>query len=228
VRDLWLCASQESGVQRVVGYRSKVNFAHYKTDAPHTTAMNKKRPKELPCERRGPGNWVAVVLAGAVAAFAVGCESTSHSGKTLRPTPLPPSSAPSAPSVQPKRPAGPAAWTAEANRWLGVKYRKGGTGRTGIDCSGLSAQMYLAVAGVALPRTTQDQSRCGILVSRTDLHPGDLIFFSTSKKQSVDHVGIYLGDTKFVHASPSKGVVVSSLLQDYYVQRYHSARRLRL
>ena len=98
--------------------------------------------------------------------------------------------------------------------------------RSGIDCSGLAAQMYLAVTGIALPRSTQDQSRCGNLVSRTELRPGDLIFFVTLKDKQVDHVGIYLGDTKFVHASPSKGVVVSSLLQDYYVQRYHSARRV--
>jgi cell wall-associated NlpC family hydrolase len=86
--------------------------------------------------------------------------------------------------------------------------------------------MYLAVAGIALPRTTQDQSRCGSPVSRTDLRPGDLIFFITLKQKVVDHVGIYLGDAKFVHASPNKGVVVSSLLQDYYMQRYHSARRI--
>jgi len=120
----------------------------------------------------------------------------------------------------------PGAWKAEADRWVGVKYRKGGMDRSGIDCSGLAAQMYLAVTGIALPRSTQDQSRCGNLVSRTDLRPGDLIFFVTLKDKQVDHVGIYLGDTKFVHASYSKGVVVSSLLQDYYVQRYHSARRV--
>ena len=86
--------------------------------------------------------------------------------------------------------------------------------------------MYLAVKGIALPRSTQDQSRCGNLVFRTDLRPGDLIFFVTLKDKRVDYVGVYLGDAKFVHASPSKGVVVSSLLQDYYVQRYHSARRV--
>jgi cell wall-associated NlpC family hydrolase len=86
--------------------------------------------------------------------------------------------------------------------------------------------MYLAVTGIALPRTAQAQSRCGNLVSRTELRPGDLIFFVTLKDKQVDHVGIYLGEANFVHASPSKGVVVSSLLQDYYVQRYHSARRI--
>ena len=86
--------------------------------------------------------------------------------------------------------------------------------------------MYLSVKGIAIPRTAQDQSRCGNLVSRTDLRPGDLLFFITLKDKQVDHVGIYLGDAKFVHASPSKGVVVSSLLQDYYVPRYHSSRRV--
>jgi cell wall-associated NlpC family hydrolase len=126
----------------------------------------------------------------------------------------------------PRKTISPAAWKAEANRWLGVRYRKGGLDRAGIDCSGLTSQMYLAVAGMVLPRTSQAQSRCGNAVSRTDLRPGDLIFFISLSDRSVDHVGIYLGDTQFVHASPSKGVVVSSLLQDYYTKRYHSARRL--
>ncbi|MCX6928524.1 MAG: NlpC/P60 family protein [Verrucomicrobia bacterium] len=156
-----------------------------------------------------------------------GCQSTprghppthpSTFGGKAQETPLPP--------AQVRKPISPAAWKAEAEHWLGVKYRKGGTDRTGIDCSGLSSRIYLAVAGIALPRTTQDQSRCGSLVSRTDLRPGDLIFFVTLKDKQVDHVGIYLGDTKFVHASVSKGVVISSLLQDYYVQRYHSAKRI--
>ena len=129
-------------------------------------------------------------------------------------------------TLSPRKVISPAAWKAEADRWLGVRYRKGGMDRNGIDCSGLTARMYLAVTGIALPRTAQDQSRCGNLVSRTDLRPGDLIFFVTLKDKQVDHVGISLGDAKFVHASPNKGVVVSSLLQDYYVRRYHSARRV--
>jgi cell wall-associated NlpC family hydrolase len=86
--------------------------------------------------------------------------------------------------------------------------------------------MYLAVAGVALPRTSQDQSLYGKPVSRKDLQPGDLIFFSSLRRHLVDHVGIYLGEARFVHASASKGVVVSSLHQDYYAKRYHSARRI--
>ena len=163
----------------------------------------------------------------AIALLFIGCQSapqanppprTSAPGGKAQVTNLPPS--------QFRKPTSPAVWKAEADRWLGVKYRKGGLDRSGIDCSGLTERMYLAVTGIALPRTAQDQSRCGNLVSRTDLRPGDLIFFVTLKQKVVDHVGIYLGDAKFVHASPNKGVVVSSLLQDYYMQRYHSARRV--
>jgi cell wall-associated NlpC family hydrolase len=98
--------------------------------------------------------------------------------------------------------------------------------RTGIDSSGLTSRMYLEVAGIALPRTSEEQSLFGDSVSRNDLQPGDLIFFNSLGQRIVDHVGIYLGDKQFVHASPSKGVVVSSLLQDYYLKRYHSARRI--
>jgi len=156
-----------------------------------------------------------------------GCQTTSRApapSRTAAPaakkevTPLP--------STPSRRTISPVAWKTEAERWIGVKYRKGGQDRTGIDCSGLTARMYQTVAGVNLPRTTKDQAASGNLVSRTDLRPGDLVFFITLKDRIVDHVGIYLGDTKFVHASASKGVVISSLLQDYYAQRYHSARRL--
>ena len=172
------------------------------------------------------GGSMALTLV-ATALLLIGCQSAPQANPPPRPsahggkaqvTNLPP--------PQFRKPISPAAWKAEADRWLGVKYRKGGLDRTGIDCSGLTTQMYLAVTGIALPRTTQDQSRCGSSVSRTDLRPGDLIFFITLKQKVVDHVGIYLGDAKFVHASPNKGVVVSSLLQDYYMQRYHSARRV--
>ena len=117
-------------------------------------------------------------------------------------------------------------WRAEAERWVGVTYRKGGTDRSGIDCSGLSYRMYLKLAGIALPRTIRDQCRCGNPVSGEDLRPGDLLFFVSLRARSVNHVGVYLGDRRFVHASPSKGVVVSSLRQDYYVKRFHSARRI--
>ena len=154
----------------------------------------------------------------------VGCQSAPQT----HPPPRPVTSGGKAQEtiLPPRKVISPAAWKAEAESWLGVRYRKGGMDRNGINCSGLTARMYLAVTGIALPRTAQDQSKVWELVSRTDLRSGDLIFFVTLQQQVVDHVGIYQGDGKFVHASPSKGVVVSSLLQDYYMQRYHSARRV--
>jgi lipoprotein Spr len=173
---------------------------------------------------------MASILVGTALILLTGCQSAPRVNPPPRPSA---SSAPSAPPQVTVTPTAPppktltaAAWKAEANRWLGVKYRKGGTDRTGIDCSGLTSRMYLAVAGMALPRTSQDQSRYGKPVSRKDLQPGDLVFFSSLGRHLVDHVGIYLGDRQFVHASPSKGVVVSSLLKDYYMKRYHSARRI--
>ena len=179
------------------------------------------------------------LLAGTALALLAGCQSAPRGNPPPYPaTPSTPAapSAPAAPAAPPQvkvtPPAQPpkaltaAAWRAEANRWLGVKYRRGGTDRTGIDCSGLTSRMYLAVAGVALPRTCEEQSRFGKPVSRKDLRAGDLVFFSSLSRHSLEHVGIYLGDARFVHASPSKGVVVSSLLNDYYMKRYHSARRV--
>ena len=109
---------------------------------------------------------------------------------------------------------------------MGAKYRPGGMDRKGIDGPGLATRLYQSVAGVRLPRSLGELARCGQPMSRNDLQPGDLVFFITLQHRELDQVGVYLGDTKFVHVSPSKGVVVSSLLQDYYIQRYHSARRV--
>jgi len=79
---------------------------------------------------------------------------------------------------------------------------------------------------ISPPRTSEDQFRCGKQVTLNDLRPGDLVFFISLRQRIIDHVGLYLGDTQFVHASPSKGVVVSSLRQDYYAARFHSAKRI--
>jgi cell wall-associated NlpC family hydrolase len=127
---------------------------------------------------------------------------------------------------QPRKTLNPLAWKTEADRWIGVKYLKGGSDRGGIDSPALTAQIYRTVAAIELPRSSEAQSRVGTLVPKNDLRPGDLVCFHPRAKPLVDHVGIYLGDTKFVHVSPSKGVVVSSLLQDYYAERFHSARRV--
>lgn len=116
-----------------------------------------------------------------------------------------------------------AQWEAEAERWKGVPHQWGGTTRRGIDCSALVQTLYRDVTGVRLPRTTRAQVRSGARVRKQDLQPGDLVFFHLEKSR---HVGIYLDDGQFVHASSSQGVNVSDLDESYWTERYWTARRI--
>lgn len=109
-------------------------------------------------------------------------------------------------------------------RWRGTRYRLGGQGRNGIDCSGLTQVVYLDLFGKHLPRTTDDQEQVGRPVRRHALAPGDLVFFKTGVLQR--HVGIYVEDGMFLHASRSSGVRLSSLESSYWRNRYWKARRL--
>lgn len=108
--------------------------------------------------------------------------------------------------------------------WRGVGHRMGGLSRKGIDCSGFVYITFKLKFGVRLPRTTEQQSRLGQPVKRSELKAGDLVFFKTSKR--VRHVGIYLEKGKFVHASKSRGVMISRLNNDYWKPRYWKAKRL--
>jgi len=110
---------------------------------------------------------------------------------------------------------------------VGVPYRYGGQSPdTGFDCSGLVYYVFTAVAGVALPRRAQDMSRMGDPVRQHELAPGDLVFFDTLR-EPYSHVGIYLGESRFVHA-PSNGgrVEVVSMNERYWLRRYNGARRI--
>ncbi len=112
-----------------------------------------------------------------------------------------------------------------AQTYLGVRYRYGGTSRSGIDCSGFTSSVYRA-NGVRLPRTAAEQSNVGQSVSKGDLKKGDLVFFKT-RGSRVGHVGMYVGDGKFIHASSGRGqVTVSSLGDRYYANRYAGAKRV--
>ena len=116
---------------------------------------------------------------------------------------------------------------AEALAWLGTPYRYGGQDRNGTDCSGMVMCIYDKVADTALPRNSAEQQRFCTPIDRNELSKGDLVFFCTGRqKDRVSHVGIYLADGRFVHASTSKGVVVSTLDQDYYIRTFHSAGRV--
>ena len=114
-----------------------------------------------------------------------------------------------------------------AQRMLAVPYRFGGTTLWGLDCSGF-VQKAFAFLDLGLPRTAREQFREGTVVAKADLSPGDLVFFRTYAKYP-SHVGIYLGDNRFVHASSrEKKVTVESLDTPYYVKRYIGAKRLLL
>jgi hypothetical protein len=110
---------------------------------------------------------------------------------------------------------------------LGVRYRWGGnTPETGLDCSGLVRLVYAETVGRMLPRRAVEMSREGESVSRNELKPGDLVFFNTLRR-AFSHVGIYIGDGKFVHA-PARGktVRVESINSSYWVKRFNGARRV--
>ncbi|MCE7933313.1 MAG: NlpC/P60 family protein [Chlorobi bacterium CHB2] len=108
--------------------------------------------------------------------------------------------------------------------WLGTRYLFGGVTRTGIDCSAFTGMMYRSL-NYKLPRTAAMQWGVGLPVDRTDLQFGDLVFFNTRSAVYVSHVGMYLGNGMFAHASSRNGVTVSSLEADYYNSHYIGARR---
>jgi cell wall-associated NlpC family hydrolase len=110
---------------------------------------------------------------------------------------------------------------------LGVDYRYGGNSPvTGFDCSGLVAHVYREAWGIRLPHNTKAQSEAGVPVSLAELQAGDLVFYDTQKRP-YSHVGIYMGDGKFVHAPKSGARVrVESLRSDYWSSRFNGARRI--
>lgn len=110
---------------------------------------------------------------------------------------------------------------------LGTPYRMSGLSpQTGFDCSGLVAYVYREGAGMTLPRNTFDLSRLGEAIEPAALRPGDLVFYNTQQRD-YSHVGIYLGEERFIHAPSSGGEVrVENLRADYWVRRYNGARRV--
>ena len=110
---------------------------------------------------------------------------------------------------------------------LGVPYRFGGNTReTGFDCSGFVRAMYDSTLGLMLPRRAEEQAAATQPVARSDLKPGDLVFFNTMRR-AFSHVGIYVGDGKFIH-SPRTGATVrmESMEGSYWARRFNGARRV--
>lgn len=113
--------------------------------------------------------------------------------------------------------------TKEALSFRGTPYIWGGEGRGGFDCSGFTQFIY-GKRGVTIPRTAKQQFGAGTPVARNDLKKGDLVFFNT--RGPISHVGMYIGNGKFVHAANRRrGVTVDSLGSAYYSKRYAGARR---
>jgi cell wall-associated NlpC family hydrolase len=114
----------------------------------------------------------------------------------------------------------------QAMTYIGTPYRRGGSSRRGLDCSGLVGAVY-SEAGVELPRTAAEQFARGVPVAAANLQPGDLVFFRDTYKHGISHVGIYVGDDRFIHAAGRhQGVIVSDLSGRYYQLRFAGARRL--
>jgi len=108
--------------------------------------------------------------------------------------------------------------------WKGTPYRYGGTSKKGVDCSGFIYQTFSTLFNIKLPRSTSKQVKQGKRVYLNQLHAGDLVFFKTGK--NVRHVGVYLERGKFLHASSSKGVMISSIYTTYWKKSYWQARRI--
>lgn len=115
----------------------------------------------------------------------------------------------------------------EAISLLGSPYRLGGSSpENGIDCSHFVRKAYSAI-GIELPQSAAMQIRVGSEVGKDEIQPGDLVFFKNTYKRGISHVGIALGDDRFVHAASRKhGVIISSLDDSYFKVRYAGARRV--
>ncbi|MFH1197851.1 MAG: C40 family peptidase [bacterium] len=115
----------------------------------------------------------------------------------------------------------------EIIKYMNTPYKYAGNSFDGIDCSGLTCQIFHGAAQIGLPRRTTDQYQIGKPIEdRDSLMFGDLVFFNTRRRSNPGHVGIYIGEGYFAHASRKRGVMVNALEETYYKKRYVGARRI--
>ncbi len=163
------------------------------------------------------GKWAKVAMPDGVCGFvyrpllAAGAGQVAETGKSV--------------DAAPRQEAAASTLIQTALACRGTAYRRGGTSRGGFDCSGFTRYVY-AKYGVSLPHSSAAQASRGISINRSDLQPGDLVFFQTTGR-GISHVGIYIGNGNFVHAaSRGRGVTVDSINSGYYSPRYRGARRV--
>jgi lipoprotein Spr len=110
---------------------------------------------------------------------------------------------------------------AEAQSWIGTRYQYGGMSKEGTDCSGFVMSVYRNACHLKIPRTTRDQVKYCTKIVRNKMLPGDLVFFAPGRTEDkVGHVGLYIGDGRMIHASSSRGVMVSGFDSGYWGERY--------
>ena len=117
-----------------------------------------------------------------------------------------------------------------AESYTGVPYRSGGVSRSGMDCSGFTQTVFKGI-GIQLPRVSRDQAQLGTPIRKSDLQPGDLVFFATGTPGRINHVGIVTNandpnNIRFIHASSSRGIMETSMGFNYWVRNYMKARRV--
>jgi probable lipoprotein NlpC len=115
---------------------------------------------------------------------------------------------------------------AHYGQWKNTRYQIGGLSRNGIDCSGFVYLTFKSKLGIVLPRSTEFQAELGTGIDKDQLRTGDLVFFKTGRTDR--HVGVYLENGRFLHASTSQGVIISALDESYWKSAYWKAKRLEI
>lgn len=203
---------------------------------PEPKSEPESKPASEPIPEPAPPQAVTETIAQTTPARAAQSPAVSRGQQTRPAAPTTPkSSAPvqakvtspaaAAPATPPAAPATKsAAVISTAKKYIGVKYQWGGTTTSGFDCSGYT-QFVFAQHDIVLPRVSRDQYTTGKVIALNSLQQGDLLFFSLDGDKIVDHVGIYIGNNQFIHASSSKGVTIANY-SSYWTTRTIGAKRV--